>query len=185
MLEIEQKFRAVDFDRLRERLQACAAKRGEVIYEADHYFNAPDRDFRETGEAFRLRRVGTGNRLTYKGPKLQTTVKARRELEIDLREGSEAAEEMMELLQALGYRHVAVVRKQREEYHLERDGFAVQVCLDDVADVGRFAEVEIVAPQKQLDQARTIVQTLADELGLSEVEPRSYLHLYLVAKGIE
>lgn len=179
MLEIEQKFAHADFDAIQRRLSEWQARPGEEHTEADHYFNAPDRDFARTDEAFRLRRVGEANYLTYKGPKQSGPVKVRTELEIPLRDGSTAAEQIVQLLTHLGYRPVAVVRKQRRTYHLERGGFALLVCLDEVERLGRFAEVEIVAPEEQVDAARTVLADTTAALGLTELERRSYLNLLL------
>ncbi len=179
MLEIEQKFADADFAAIEKRLSEWNARRGEEHTEADHYFNAPDRDFARTDEAFRLRRVGSANFLTYKGPKQPGAVKVRTELEVPLRDGEEAAEQFMQLLAHLGYRVVAVVRKQRRTYHLERGGFALTVCLDEVEQLGRFAEVEIVAPDEQVDAARSVLADTAAALGLTNLERRSYLNLLL------
>jgi adenylate cyclase class 2 len=183
MLEIEQKFANADFVAIEKRLSEWKARRGEEHAEADHYFNAPDRDFARTDEAFRLRRIGSANFLTYKGPKHPGAVKVRTELEIPLRDGEEAAEQIMRLLAHLGYRAVAVVRKLRRMYHLERGGFALAVCLDEVEKLGRFAEVEIVAPDEQVDAARSVLSDTAAALGLTNLERRSYLNLLLTAQG--
>jgi adenylate cyclase class 2 len=183
MLEIEQKFTAADFAALEKRLAEWHARRGEEHDEIDHYFNAPDRDFARTDEAFRLRRISNSNFLTYKGPKHVGPVKVRTELEIPLRDGDEAAEQMRQLLVHLGYRPVAIVRKHRRHYHLERGGFALTVCLDEVEQLGRFAEVEIVADGEQKDAARTVLADTAAALGLTNVERRSYLNLLLSAQG--
>jgi adenylate cyclase, class 2 len=183
MLEIEQKFTNADFAAIEKRLREWNARLGEEHTEADHYFNAPDRDFARTDEAFRLRRVGSANFLTYKGPKHPGAVKVRAELEIPLRDGEEAAKQFMQLLAHLGYRAVAVVRKRRRTYHLERGGFALTVCLDEVEELGRFAEVEIVAPEEQVDAARSVIADTAAALGLTNLERRSYLNLLLAARG--
>jgi adenylate cyclase class 2 len=183
MLEIEQKFAHADFAAIERRLAEWGARPGEEQTEADHYFNAPDRDFARTDEAFRLRRVGTANFLTYKGPKRKDVVKIRTELEIPLCDGDEAAEQFMQLLVHLGYRPVAVVRKHRRMRHLEREGFALTVCLDEVELLGRFAEVEILAPEEQVDKARTVLADTAAALGVSELERRSYLVMLLASQG--
>ncbi|HWG46845.1 MAG TPA: class IV adenylate cyclase [Gemmataceae bacterium] len=183
MLEMEQKFAHADFDAIERRLAEWGARPGEEQTEADHYFNAPDRDFARTDEAFRLRRIGEANFLTYKGPKRAGNVKVRTELEIPLRDGDEAAEQFMQLLTHLGYRPVAVVRKHRRMRHLQKDAFALTVCLDEVDELGRFAEVEILAPEEQVDQVRTVLTETAAALGLTDLEPRSYLHLLLAARG--
>lgn len=179
MLEIEQKFVCPDFAVIEKRLNEWQARRGEEQLEADHYFNAPDRDFARTDEAFRLRRIGSANFLTYKGPKQPGIVKVRTELEIPLRDGDEAAEQFMQLLAHLSYRPVAVVRKQRRYYHLERGGFALIVCLDEVQQLGRYVEVEIIAPEEQAEAARCVLTETAAALGLTQLERRSYLNLLL------
>src|SRR4051812_19548417 len=86
-LEIEQKYTNVDFSAVERRLSELHAGPAEEHEEADHYFNAPDRDFVKTGEAFRLRRIGAQNFFTYKGPRLAGPVKIRPELEIPLQPG--------------------------------------------------------------------------------------------------
>jgi pantoate--beta-alanine ligase len=110
-------------------------------------------------------------------------VKVRTELELPLPEGDEAADQFMRLLAHLGYRPTAVVRKRRRSYRLQRGGFDLTVCLDEVEGLGRFAEVEVLAPQEQLPAARSALQDTAKALGLTDVEPRSYLGLVLAAQA--
>jgi pantoate--beta-alanine ligase len=183
MLEIEQKFARVDLAALEARLRAWGAAFLGEHEEADHYHNAPDRDFARTDEAFRLRRIGADNFLTYKGPKRDARVKVRTELEVPLPPGDESAEQFLQLLRHLGYQPTAVVRKRRRSYRLERGGLRVVVCLDDVEELGRFAEVEVLAPDEQADHAQAVLSDLAAELGLTEVERRSYLGLYLAGRA--
>jgi adenylate cyclase, class 2 len=179
MLEIEQKFAEANFADLERRLAALGVTEYVVRQEEDHYHNAPDRDFKTTGEAFRLRRVGQANFLTYKGPRRDPAVKIRPELEIALRDGDDAANEMLQLLRYLGYRPVAVVRKRRRIAHLKRKGYDLDICLDEIDELGRFAEVEILAPEEGLEAARAVLLETAAELGLSRVEQRSYLTMLL------
>jgi adenylate cyclase class 2 len=183
MLEIEQKYARADLAAIERRLAEWGARLAEEHEEADHYFNAPDRDFAQTDEAFRLRRIGAANYLTYKGPKQKATVKVRTELEVPLVEGDELAEKYAQLLRYLGYRPTAVVRKRRRTYQLQRDGLDVAVCLDEVEGLGRFAEVEVVAPEDKADTVHRTVERLAAELDLTEVERRSYLGMTLAARG--
>jgi pantoate--beta-alanine ligase len=183
MLEIEQKYTRADFPAIERRLAEWGAAAPQEHEEADHYFNAPDRDFARTDEAFRLRRIGQANYLTYKGPKRAAAVKVRTELEIPLPPGEQAAEQFGALLVHLGYRPVAVVRKKRRSYHLRRGDFALTVCLDDVAGLGHYAEVEVLAPDEQAAAAQAALTETANALGLSEVERRSYLGLFLAARA--
>ncbi len=77
-LEVEQKYRVVHPAELRSRLVALGAKFAPAVRQVDAYFNHPARDFAQTDEAFRIRSIGDENYLTYKGPKLDRTVKTRR-----------------------------------------------------------------------------------------------------------
>jgi adenylate cyclase class 2 len=183
MLEIEQKFARADFAELRRRLADWGTTLAEEHTEEDHYLNAPDRDFAQTDEALRLRRIGEANYLTYKGPKRPDVVKVRTELEIRLPDGDSAASDFLQLFANLGYRFVAVVRKHRRTYRLKRGGFDLTVCLDDAEGLGHFAEVEVLAPEDKRDAARAVLSGTAAALGLTEVERRSYLGLMLAARG--
>src|SRR5881398_500960 len=116
MLEIEMKFPVAEFAPIQERLQRLRARADEAVEEAEHYFNAPDRDFARTDEAFRLRRVGESNILTYKGTKMPGVAKSRVEIEVPLADGSTPAEKLELLVKCLGYRPVAIVRKRRRIY---------------------------------------------------------------------
>jgi adenylate cyclase, class 2 len=179
MLEIEMKFPVDDFAPIQSRLAEWGAAAGTRRTDVDQYFNAPDRDFARTDEALRVRRIGPSNFVTYKGPKRDAQTKTRTEIEVPLAEGDQAAEDFSRILVHLHYRPVAVVRKKRQLFHLEREGFAVEICLDEVADLGRFAEVEILAPEAALAHARAVLMQVAAALGLSASERRSYLELLL------
>jgi adenylate cyclase, class 2 len=179
MFEMEMKFAVADFAPIRARLDAWQARADEPIAEADQYFNAPDRDFAKTDEVFRLRRIGTANHLTYKGPKNPGKVKTRAEIEIAFAEGDQAAADMSRMLTSLGYRPVAVVQKRRHIYHHERQGFAMQICLDELAELGYFVEVEIIAPLERREEAEKALLHAAAELGLEKLERRSYLGMIL------
>ncbi|HEV3259648.1 MAG TPA: class IV adenylate cyclase [Gemmataceae bacterium] len=182
MLEVEMKFRLVDVATFEDRLAAAGAPASTAHHEEDHYFNAPDRDFACTDEALRLRRIGAANLLTYKGPKLDAQTKTRTEIEVAVADGDEAAADFSDLLVHLGYRPVAVVRKRRHIYRLEVDGFPLEVCLDEVEELGRFAELEILAPEDRLEPARAALLKMAARLGLAGSERRSYLELLFASR---
>jgi adenylate cyclase class 2 len=117
--------------------------------------------------------------LTYKGPKLDKETKTRKEIEVPLADGEAAAKQCLEMLRSLGYRPTATVHKRRTVYHTEYAGFDLEICFDEVSDVGLFVELEIVAPDDQLEAARSAVKDLASQLGLGGSERRSYLELWL------
>jgi adenylate cyclase class 2 len=183
MLEVEVKYAVADFAPLESTLTRWGAIWSPPRRDADHYFNAPDRDFARTDEAIRVRSVGKTNCVTYKGPKIDPATKSRLEIEVPLAGGEGVAADFRRLLTHLGYRPVAVVRKVRRSARFERSGFAMQACLDEVDGVGRYAELEVVAEEARFEAAKAAVLAAAAELGLTTQERRSYLQMLLERPG--
>lgn len=175
--EVEQKFRVPDRPAIERRLEAIGARWGAPREEVDTYYAHPARDFAATDEALRIRRVGERSAITYKGPKVDTTTKTRRELEIPLE--PQRADAWAELLAALGFRPAGEVRKQRRKAQVDWQGCSVEVSLDEVDRLGTFLELELLADDDQLNAARDCLASLAAELNLSGSERRSYLELVL------
>ncbi|MBA2224719.1 MAG: class IV adenylate cyclase [Thermogemmata sp.] len=182
MLEVEIRYRLTDADALRQRLAEWGAEEPSERIETDHYFNAPHKDFRKTDEALRLRCVGETNRLTYKGPRRDSQTKTRPEIEVPLANGQETARQARDFLIALGFRYVATVSKRRQVYRLQRRGFPVEICFDDVYQVGSFVEVEILTEDENYEQAKATLLQITQELGLHQRELRSYLQMVLEAQ---
>ena len=178
--EVEQKFHVKDLAALREKLGSSGATVAGEVEQADTYFAHPQRDYAETDEALRLRRVGEKNFVTYKGPKLDATTKTRTEIEIPIEEGQFGRAQGEALLKALGFRQVADVIKNRQTYHMDCDGQTVEIALDTVTGLGTFVELEIgVDSQTAVAPAREMLAQLAGQLGLEHNERRSYLELLL------
>src|SRR3954471_6393175 len=104
MLEVEVKYAVADFTPVEAVLAEWGAIWSPTRRDADHYFNAPDRDFARTDEAFRVRSVGSNNYVTYKGPKRDRETKTRLEIEVALAEGEAAAADFRRILTLLGYK---------------------------------------------------------------------------------
>lgn len=177
LLEIELKFPAGTSD-VRPRLIAWGARPMGVHRESDEYWNAPDRDFAQTNEALRIRTTPDDARITYKGRRQPGPAKTRKEIEVQFATVSES-EPMARLLESLGYRRVATVTKVREMWQFQRGEFNITVCLDDVQSVGRFIEVEILAPEADKTQAQSVLEDVCRDLQLSTPEQRSYLRMLL------
>ncbi|MDO4576280.1 MAG: class IV adenylate cyclase [Planctomycetia bacterium] len=198
MYEVEQKYRLPHPERFLEKVANVGAFWVKSVTETDTYFQHPMRDFVKTDEAFRIRwhtttprggRPTTETFLTYKGPKLDPTIKTRQERELPLLpfgDEAEFQERWTELLGSLGFRAVRSVHKVREKAYLEWRGFRVELSLDTVESLGRYAELEIlVALQEELGRAREEIFALAEVLELTDVEPRSYLDLVISADKIK
>jgi adenylate cyclase class 2 len=182
--EVEQKFRVLDIEEFHRRLDEQGVALGAAQTQIDGYFNHPARDFARTDEALRIRSVGDRNFITYKGPKIDTITKTRREIELPLAIGGDAVERFGELLLALGFRPVGEVRKQRRDAILPIDGRAVEVAYDEVEGLGAFVELECMADEAEIATAKEAIAKLATRLGLKQNERRSYLELLLAARGV-
>ncbi len=177
--EVEQKFRVNDVQAIRSALAELGVHWQKPIHQLDHYFNHPARDFGRTDEALRIRRVDEQNFITYKGPKIDAATKTRRELELPLPSGADAAEHFSELLLALGFIAVGTVSKVRQPGALAWSGQQVEVALDDVQGLGSFVELELSASDDTLDEAKVALAALSERLKLSASERHSYLELLL------
>ena len=185
MYEVELKFAVSGRAALERRLVEMGGRLAEPQEQVDRYFAHPCRDFAQTDEALRLRRVGDSVAITWKGPRIDAATKTRREIELNLvplsatLHAAPTLSSWTELLEALGFRRVLEVAKRRQPVRLVWQGAEVDVALDTVAELGEFLELEIMAEQGEVPAARACLESLAQELGLGATERRSYLELIL------
>jgi adenylate cyclase class 2 len=182
--EVEVKYRLADPDLLAQRLIERGALAGEPALFEDLYLNHPARDFAQTHEALRIRRIGAENRITYKGPRLSGPTKIREEIELSLAAGDPAFEQLSRLMANLGFRPVATVRKSRRIFQVSESGQRLEVAVDRAEGLGDFAEIEAqAATEADLPAAQAAVLALASSVGLTEVEPRTYIRMVLERQG--
>ena len=124
--EVELKFPVPDLPAFSQKLTDRAIPISPAQEEIDLYFAHPPRDFARTDEALRLRRKGEANYITYKGPKIDATTKTRREIELPLAAGPESLASWTALLEAVGFRPVAEVRKSRRKAAIPWQGRQVE-----------------------------------------------------------
>jgi adenylate cyclase, class 2 len=180
--EVEVKYRSVDHRLLAQRLAELGALSSASVFQVDSYLSHPSRDFAATNEAFRVRSIGDENRITYKGPRRPGPTKTREEIEIRFSDGAQTTALLLRLFELLGFRVVATIRKQRISYLVKRAGRSLEVALDCAEFLGDFAEIETLAESEpELPAAQAAVLALGAELGLTEIEPRSYLRMALEA----
>lgn len=169
MLEIEIKSPCDDLEGVERALLAKGAEFHGEVAQADLYLSHPCRDFARTDEALRLRQEGSGVTLFYKGPKLDPGSKTREELSVEVPDPAA----MRLILERLGFRPVAEVRKTRRNFGLG----SVEVSLDRVAGLSGYVELEV--QDLPVEEGRSMLLALMKELGLKETERRSYLELLL------
>jgi adenylate cyclase, class 2 len=179
MFEVEMKFRYENWAHLVTLIQSEGGAFDHEETNEDHYFNSPVRDFRSSDEVLRIRKIGDQSYLTYKGPKQASKVKSRLEREIPFGHNADASKDLREILISLGFVPTAIVRKVRKIYHFERDSHAIHVCLDDVENLGKFIEIEILTSSDKLEIAREVLMQLKESWNLPDAEPRSYISMQL------
>jgi len=167
LLEIEIKCYCDDHDRVKSLLAAAGAQFVETRTERDLYFNHPSRNFAETDEALRLREVNSKCRITYKGPKLSKTTKARIEHETDTGDYNT----MKSILLSLGFVESGIIEKERYMYSLS----GMEISVDHVNGLGTFVEIEKTGRLE--DNIEKELFDIAAKLGLTKFERRSYLEL--------
>ena len=167
LLEIEIKAWCDSHESVKSGLAEAGALHAETRDEVDIYFNHPSRDFARTDEALRIRSVNGRCRLTYKGPKLSLKSKARVEHETDAGD----LESLKNIILSLGFTISGMVEKSRSVYTLN----GIEICIDDVAGLGTFVELEKMGRLGQGVEEELF--ELAAKLGLSRFERRSYLEL--------
>jgi adenylate cyclase class 2 len=183
-IEVEIKFRVSDPAALAERARQQGATPLALATQMDTYFTHPARDFAVTDEVLRIRSGPEGNHLTFKGPRWSGPTKTREEIEVEFAASPEESHRMARLLDRLGFETLAVVGKERTTFRFKQNDHTINVAIDDAWTLGAFAEVEtIAATEADVPAAQQAVLALAESLGLTEVEPRSYLRMVLERKA--
>lgn len=203
-IEVEQKYRLDDVAALEQQLAQLGAAEGPRERHRDTYYSHPARDFRQTREALRIRRVrvvrpGAGTTaeagsaaeeaitlVTYKGPYEPTGVKARPELEWRLDPCDPDGRNLAMLLRHLSLQEVLTVEKTRRPFVIAHPQHPLSVTIDEAPGLGSFAEVEAIAEgQHAVDACRALVASTAEQLRLRQVEKRSYLQMALEAAAVQ
>lgn len=173
-IETEYKFRLAECLSLKKRLRNLGARKIRHVRQLDTYYNAPHRDFlapTSISEWFRTREEEGRTSINYK-----------RWLPLDVEEKThcdefetvlEDGEAVQRLLEALDFRELVKVDKEREEWVL---GDCFIVALDSVVGLGSFVEFEYKGDVESVEEASQRLMDLIDELQveLGERDKRGY-----------
>ena len=77
---------------------------------------------------------------------------------------------------------VGTFDQKPHQHATDWQGRHIEIALDEVARVGLFVEIELVTHEEDADGAREAIKSLADQLGLTRSERRSYLEMLLEAE---
>ena len=174
--EIEQKYRCESHEAIARRLSAFATTAGPPESQEDVYLATVSRLRRDPRGA--PGPVGRSRERDHlQGPETRGADKTREEIEAP-GERARALLDVLRVLGLLGFRTVAAIRKVRTTYPFTHLGHPVEVVLDAAEGLGTFVEIEtLVEGESDLAKGQRVVLDLAEALGLTEVEPRSYLRM--------
>ncbi len=166
--EREVKIKVKDLEKVRNRIRNNGGILKKRVSQIDIYYSHPCRDFKKTDEALRVRMEEENKEVTYKGPRIaKGEVKVREEVNVVVKG------EIEKIFEKLGFRRIAEIEKEREEYELK--GF--KISLDRVRKLGEFVEIETNEP---LDKLKALVE----ELGIPwKPVTKTYLELLISRKA--
>ncbi|GFO96252.1 adenylate cyclase [groundwater metagenome] len=174
MIEVEVKARIKYPKRAERSIIALGASPIGIEAQADTYYSAPYRDFAKTDEALRIRVQDNKYFLTYKGHKMDSISKTRKEYEVEVND----ADCMGNILSSLSFTPVATIVKKRKKYRL---GDFI-ISLDEVRNLGCYMEVEVsLRDSKSHEEKVESIFRLFEKLGISRDESirKSYLEMIL------
>ena len=161
MIEVEVKARVYDPKLVERSIIALGASTIGIEAQVDTYYSAPYRDFAKTDEALRIRVQDNKCFLTYKGARMDSISKTRKEYEVEVND----ADNMGNILSSLNFTPVATIVKKRKKYRL-----------------GDFMEVEIsIRDSKSHEDKVESIFRLFEKLGISRDDSirKSYLEMIL------
>lgn len=175
MIEVEVKAKINSFKEIEEKLSDIGAIKTKDEFQEDIYFNSPVVDFAKTDEALRIRTTkqndDTNIFITYKGPKIDKKSKTRKEIEM----GIENSKQCSDIFEAIGFRKVRTVRKNRQYFKYEN----FEISLDDIEGLDPYMEIEIALEDgEDYSEAQNSIFGLFETLGITDgFERTSYLEL--------
>lgn len=175
MIEVEVKAKINSFKEMEEKLAQIGAVKTKEEFQEDIYFNSPVVDFAKTDEALRIRTTKQNDEtnifITYKGPKIDAKSKTRKEIEMGIADSSQCSD----IFEAIGFRKVRAVRKNRKYYRYEN----FDISLDDIDGLDPYMEIEIALEDgEDYSEAQNSIFELFEKLGITDgFERTSYLEL--------
>ena len=175
MIEVEVKAKINSFEEIEDKLAQIGAVKTKDEFQEDIYFNSPVVDFAQTDEALRIRTTKQKSKtnifITYKGPKIDSASKTRKEIEM----GIDNSRQCCEIFEAIGFRKVRTVRKNRQYFSYEN----FEISLDDIEGLDPYMEIEIALDDgEDYSEAQNSIFKLFEKLGITDgFERTSYLEL--------
>ena len=196
MIEVEIKARITNPNELKNRFEKLNGMYKLSLYHEDTYFNMPKglRDFKKTDEALRIRKsvefqknINDSEKIvnyfiTYKGEKIDTSTKSRKELEVKLNDGIQ----MREILKSLGFKEIFTVKKERELFEFKYKNIKLEALIDYIPILKEYyMEVEITTETiDKLNETREILFEFLSNIDIKREESIRKSYLELIAERL-
>ena len=193
MIEIEIKAKVLNPEELVKKFKNQEGGYKISFIHEDTYFNMPEglRDFKKTDEALRIRKSIEYNKnidsskqninyfITYKGKKIDKTTKTRYELETKLENGVS----VKEIFNALGFREIFTVKKERDLYEFNFKGYIIEALIDFIPILKEhFIEVEIMSESNErLEESKNILFEFLNLFDIRKEQSITKSYLELIA----
>ncbi len=158
MREIEMKAELENPENLRNKLKKLGAKFLGKKRVVDIFFDFPDRKLEKRHNYLRLRKKGEKIILEFKGSREEGKSKIREETRIEV----EDFDNIVKILNLLGFIIIFKYEKNRETYHFE----GAEIVIDELPKIGWFCEIEA--------KKENIIEEIAKKLEIKNLNDRSY-----------
>lgn len=158
-MEVEIKAICSDFKEIEKLLKIKEAEFIKKAYQTDIYYNAPNRDLRETNEYIRVR-YSDQNKEGIFAYHVNINEHANKEYEVKI----DDFKVFIQILETFGFKQLGKIEKERIVYML--NGFVI--TLDDVKNIGKFMEIETnCEKESEINDRRDECISLLENLHIS------------------
>ncbi|MCD7782200.1 MAG: class IV adenylate cyclase [Methanosphaera sp.] len=175
MIEVEVKAKVNEKIEVLKKIDEMGAVYSHTEKQYDIYYNPLNKSYEDTDEALRIREIPDGEEfkriLTYKGPKIDSKSKTRKEVEVTI----DNTDNMNEILNCIGFKAAAVVNKTRRIFNYND----YTITLDKLDGLGYYMEIEYVATEDDdIKEIRDNIIDVFSDIGITDgFERESYLEL--------
>jgi len=163
-IEVEIKSWVRDKKLVEKNLKRFGGKLVKESHQLDHYYNSPIKNLitLEPPEYIRIREKNGKCVLAY-----HVVIGPNHAHEYETK--CDDPKMVHKILENLGCKILGVIDKNRKTYVINYKGREVNICIDDVKDVGEMMEFEIlVEHETETHSAEALIKELMDEFGITE-----------------
>ena len=187
VIEIEASFYLDDgYDKLIANVNNQGFKFEEKIVEEDTYYTDKSMSFIKDRICLRTRKTNEEYlELTYK-PKTDDNTEKYGKKEVNLSIDPKDSKDVQYVLNELGYDVYVSFKKKREIYSKTINGFKCSVMIDEIENVGRYVELEILAhTEGEKEKLHDELDNFVESMGCNKLREKDKPYRDIVKEYIE